>query len=145
MRIIATAFQLPMKFFRFLIALCSIPILLAAETPVRVPLSEAQEKLRGELANKVQISEKKNAAACAEADGWLFFGAEFRLLSLGRFWGDEAPKVSRSHKPESAGMGATHVEVSAASSPSHAGREVAADGAHLQAREVMLWQDKSQK
>src|SRR5438034_68457 len=58
MRIIATAFQLPMKFFRFLIALCSIPILLAAETPVRVPLSEAQEKLRGELANKVQISEK---------------------------------------------------------------------------------------
>jgi hypothetical protein len=100
MRIIATAFQLPMKFFRFLIPLCSIPVLLAAETPVRVPLSEAQEKLRGELANKVQISEKKNAAACAEADGWLFFAAEFRLLSLGRFWGDEAPKVSRSHKPE---------------------------------------------
>jgi SGNH hydrolase-like domain, acetyltransferase AlgX len=100
MRIIATAFQLPMKFFRFLIPLCSIPVLLAAETPVRVPLSEAQEKLRGELASKVQISEKKNAAACAEADGWLFFAAEFRLLSMGRFWGDEAPKVSRSHKFE---------------------------------------------
>ena len=28
------------------------------------------------------------------------FRGEFRLLSLGRFWGDEAPKVSRSRKPE---------------------------------------------
>jgi hypothetical protein len=100
MRIIATGFQLLMKFFRFLILLCSIPAFLAAEAPVQVPLSESQQKLRDELASKVQISERKNAAACAEADGWLFFAAEFRLLSLGRFWGDEAPKVSRSHKPE---------------------------------------------
>jgi hypothetical protein len=100
MRIIATGFQLPMKFFRLLILLSFVPSLLAAETPVQIPLSEAQQKLRGELATKVQSSEKKNGAACAEADGWLFFTAEFRLLSLGRFWGDEAPKVSRSHKPE---------------------------------------------
>jgi hypothetical protein len=89
-----------MNFFRLLILLCSIPVLLAAETPLPVSLSEAQQKLRSELASKVQSSEKKNAAACAEADGWLFFAAEFRLLSLGRFWGDEAAKVSRSHKPE---------------------------------------------
>jgi alginate O-acetyltransferase complex protein AlgJ len=100
MRIIATGFQLPMKFLRLLIFLCSIPAFLSAETPVQVSLSESQQKLRGELASKMQSSEKKNAAACAEADGWLFFTAEFRLLSLGRFWGDEAPKVSRSHKPE---------------------------------------------
>jgi hypothetical protein len=89
-----------MKFFRLLILLGSIPSFVAAETPVQVPLSEAQQKLRGELASKVQGAEKKNAAACAEADGWLFFAAEFRLLSLGRFWGDEAPKMNRSHKPE---------------------------------------------
>ena len=100
MRIIATGFQLLMKFFRLPILLCSIPAFLAAETPVQVPLSEAQQKLRGELARQVQSSEKKNAAACAEADGWLFFAAEFRLLSLERFWGDEAPKVNRSHKPD---------------------------------------------
>jgi SGNH hydrolase-like domain, acetyltransferase AlgX len=100
MRIIATGFQLPMKFFALLIFICSIPAFLSAETPVQVLLSESQQKLRGELASKVQSSEKKNAAACAEADGWLFFTAEFRLLSLGRFWGDEALKVSRSHKPE---------------------------------------------
>jgi alginate O-acetyltransferase complex protein AlgJ len=100
MRIIATGFQLLMKTFCLLILLSSIPALLAAEGPVQIPLSEAQQRLRGELASKVQNSEKKNAAACAEAAGWLFFAAEFRLLSLGRFWGDEAPKVSRSHKPE---------------------------------------------
>jgi hypothetical protein len=100
MRIIATGFQLLMKLFRVLISLCSIPALLAAETSVQVSLSEAQQKLRSEFAGRAQSSEKKNAAACAEADGWLFFAAEFRLLSLGRFWGDEAPKVSRAHKPE---------------------------------------------
>jgi len=100
MRIIATGFLLPMKFFHFLILLWSVPAFLWAETPVQVSLSEAQRQLRGELATKVQISEGKNAAACAEANGWLFFAAEFRLLSLDRFWGDEAPKVSRSHKPQ---------------------------------------------
>jgi hypothetical protein len=100
MRIIATAFQHIMKKFLFLISICALPIFLAAETPVQVALSEAQQKLRGELTAKVQLSEKKNAAACPEADGWLFFAAEFRLLSLGRFWGEEAQKVSRSHKPD---------------------------------------------
>jgi alginate O-acetyltransferase complex protein AlgJ len=100
MRIIATGFQLPMKIFRLLIFLCSIPLLRAAETPAQIPFSEAQQKLRGEFATKVQGSEKKNAAACAGADGWLFFTAELRFLSLGPFWSDEAPKVSRSHKPD---------------------------------------------
>jgi hypothetical protein len=33
-------------------------------------------------------------------DGWLFFGGELRLLSLGKFWGSEAAKVSRAHKPD---------------------------------------------
>ncbi|MEY2564122.1 MAG: alginate O-acetyltransferase complex protein AlgJ [Verrucomicrobiota bacterium] len=89
-----------MKIFRFLIFICAISAALAAGTAVQVPLSEAQQKLRAELAGKVQVSEKKNAAACAEADGWLFFAAEFRLLSLGTFWGDAAAKVSRSHKPD---------------------------------------------
>lgn len=100
MRIIATGFQFPMKIFRLLILLGLIPGFLWAETPVEVPLSQAQQKLRGEFASKVQNSEKKNAAACAAAEGWLFFKAEFDLLSLGPFWGDAAAKVSRSHKAE---------------------------------------------
>ncbi|MEY2495889.1 MAG: alginate O-acetyltransferase complex protein AlgJ [Verrucomicrobiota bacterium] len=89
-----------MKFFRIAILLSAPLAFLTAETSEPVSLSDAQQKLRGELASKVQSSEKKKAAACAEADGWLFFAAEFRLLSLGRFWGDDAPKVSRSHKPD---------------------------------------------
>jgi acetyltransferase AlgX (SGNH hydrolase-like protein) len=89
-----------MKTFCLLALLSSIAVLVAAEAPAQVPLSEGQQRLRADLAAKVLSSEKKGAAACAEADGWLFFAAEFRLLSLGRFWGDEAPKVSRSHKPE---------------------------------------------
>ncbi|HWM23315.1 MAG TPA: hypothetical protein VNP98_00700 [Chthoniobacterales bacterium] len=87
-----------MKFFRLLLLLGWLPAVLWAETALS--LSESQQKFRTELANRVQVSERKNAAACAEADGWLFFAAEFRLLSLGRFWGEEAPKVSRSHKPD---------------------------------------------
>jgi hypothetical protein len=99
MRIIATDFQLLMKFFRLLLLPGLIPSLLLAETAGQIPLSEAQQKLRGEFTSKVQSAEKKNAAA-TEADGWLFFAAELRFLSLGRFWGDEAPKVSRAHKPD---------------------------------------------
>ena len=87
-----------MKFFRLLLLLGSLPAFLLAETPLS--LLESQEKFRGELATRVQVSEKKGAAVCAETDGWLFLAAEFRFLSLGRFWGDEAPKVSRSRKPD---------------------------------------------
>lgn len=98
MRIIATGFQLLMKFFRLLILPGLLPAFVLAETPIS--FSDSQEKFRHELAARVQVSERKGAAACAEADGWLFFAAEFRLLSLDRFWGDEAPKVSRSRKPD---------------------------------------------
>ncbi len=88
-----------MKSFRLLLLPWLIPSLLLAEFPVQHPLSEAQQKLRGEFTSRVQSAEKKNAAA-TEAEGWLFFAAELRFLSLGRFWGDEAPKVSHSHKPD---------------------------------------------
>ena len=100
MRFIATGFQLLMKTFCVLVLLFLIPGFLTAAEPVQISLSEAQQKLRGELASKVQSSEKKNGAVCAEPEGWLFFAAEFRLLSLGRFSGEEASKVSRAHKPE---------------------------------------------
>jgi alginate O-acetyltransferase complex protein AlgJ len=73
---------------------------LAGALPAQTPLSDAQQKFAAELASTVANLEKKNAAAGAGADGWLFFGGELRLLSLGRFWGDDAAKVSRAHKPE---------------------------------------------
>lgn len=85
-----------MRFFCTL----SLLVVLARALPAETPLSESQQKFAAELAATVQNLEKKNAAAGAGVDGWLFFGGELRLLSLGRFWGDEAAKVSRAHKPE---------------------------------------------
>lgn len=64
------------------------------------PLSDAQQKFTSELATTFQNLEKKNAAAGAGVDGWLFFAGELRLLSLGRFWGVDAARVSRAHKPD---------------------------------------------
>jgi hypothetical protein len=85
-----------MRFFCTFFLLVALTGALSAQTP----LSEAQQKFAAELAATVTNLEKKNAAAGAGVDGWLFFGGELRLLSLGRFWGDEAAKVSRAHKPE---------------------------------------------
>jgi alginate O-acetyltransferase complex protein AlgJ len=64
------------------------------------PVSDAHQKFAAHLASTFETLEKKKAAAGAGVDGWLFFAAEFRLLALGRFWGDEAPRVSRAHKPD---------------------------------------------
>jgi alginate O-acetyltransferase complex protein AlgJ len=75
-------------------------VALARALPGQTPLSEPQQKFAAELASTFQHLEKKNAVAVAGVDGWLFFGGELRLLSLGRFWGEEAAKVSRAHKPE---------------------------------------------
>jgi hypothetical protein len=85
-----------MRFFRTFLSLAVLARALSAQTP---PL-DAQQKFAAELANTFQNLDKKNAAAGAGVDGWLFFGGELRLLSLGRFWGDDAAKVSRAHKPE---------------------------------------------
>src|SRR5437868_4065427 len=60
----------------------------------------AAQDFAASLAKTVQDLEQKKAAAVAGIDGWLFFGGELRLLSLGKFWGNEALKVSRAHKPD---------------------------------------------
>ena len=85
-----------MRFFATLFLLAANVGVLSAETPQ----SEVQQKFAAELAAIVANLEKKNAAAGAGVDAWLFFGGELRLLSLGRFWGEDAAKVSRAHKPE---------------------------------------------
>jgi len=60
----------------------------------------AAQDFAAELAKTVQKLEQNKAAAVAGSDGWLFFGGELRLLSLSRFWGNDAAKVSRAHKPD---------------------------------------------
>src|SRR3981081_3183996 len=100
MRNIATGFQSRMKFFCAFLLLCSCATRLVAENPAPLSLSEAQQKFSQELATVFQTLEKKNAAAGAGADGWLFFAGELRLLSLGRFLGDEGRKIRRAQQTE---------------------------------------------
>src|SRR6185295_9482990 len=84
---------------RFLCALLLL-VIAASSLPGQTPLSDAQQKFASQLATTFQNLEAKKAAAGAGADGWLFFGGELRLLSLGRFWGADAAKTSRAHKPD---------------------------------------------
>src|SRR5436190_18137817 len=85
-----------MRFFGTLFLLIATCAFLAAETA----LSDAQQKFAAEIGAIFQSLEKQKAAAGPGTDGWLFFTGELRLLSVGRFWGDDAVKVSRAHKPE---------------------------------------------
>jgi alginate O-acetyltransferase complex protein AlgJ len=85
-----------MRFFCTVLLSSALAGSLAGQTA----LTDAQQKFTSELATTVQNLEKRKAAAGAGEGGWLFFAGELRLLSLGRFWGDEAAKVSRARKPE---------------------------------------------
>lgn len=65
-------------------------------------LSESQQKFLNELATKSRSAQSENAAVIAGVDGWLFLSSDIRFLSAGQFWGADAAKASRAHKPESA-------------------------------------------
>jgi hypothetical protein len=66
------------------------------------PLSESQQKFVNELAAKSRSAQSESAAVIAGVDGWFFLSSDIRFLSVGQFWGADATKVSRAHKPESA-------------------------------------------
>jgi alginate O-acetyltransferase complex protein AlgJ len=53
-----------------------------------------------DLSAQSQKAEKAGQSAIAGADGWLFFTPELRALTVGKFWAEQAPKVSRSSKPQ---------------------------------------------
>ena len=55
---------------------------------------------RAEFGAKFAVAEKAKAAVVEGSDGWLFLASELRMLSLDRFWGDAAAKVSRAPKPD---------------------------------------------
>jgi SGNH hydrolase-like domain, acetyltransferase AlgX len=67
-----------------------------------IPLSDSQQKFVNELAAKSRSAESNGAAVIPGADGWFFLSSDIRFLSVGQFWGADAAKVSRAHKPESA-------------------------------------------
>jgi hypothetical protein len=65
-------------------------------------LTANQQKFSDEIGRKFQTSEKLGTGAVAGEDGWLFLTADLRFLSVGKFWGEDAMKVSRASKHGSA-------------------------------------------
>ena len=89
---------------RLFYTLAAVILASTASNVLGVPpeLTGKQQKLAAEFAAKFEALEKQNAHAISGSDGWLFLAADLRFLSVGRFWGDVAPKVSRAQKPEQA-------------------------------------------
>ena len=86
--------------FVFQSSLFGLALLGVGAAPARA--QDAGEKFRAALAAKVQTLDKANAGAVAGTDGWYFVTSELRILSVGKFWGPDAAKVSRAPKPEQA-------------------------------------------
>src|SRR4029077_149993 len=86
-------------FYAAILGCLAVPRTLAGDLG---PLSESQQKFVNDLAAKSRAAESENAAVIAGVDGWFFLSSDIRLLSVGQFWGADAAKVSRAHKPESA-------------------------------------------
>ena len=91
-----------MRVFCALALLCSLASNLTAADSSDAPLPDAEQKFRAAIAEKFQAAEKSNVHVIKGVEGWLFVPAELRFLSAGRFWGNDAVKVSRSTKPEEA-------------------------------------------
>ncbi len=89
-----------MRLLSPLLLFVGVGLLFATAEPAN--LTAWQQKFRAELAAKVQALEKANSVATTGADGWLFLRAELRFLTLEKFWGDEAAKVSLAGKADSA-------------------------------------------
>ena len=100
-RTVGEAVSFPHNLFLYAAILTSlaIPNIFAGDS---IPLSDSQQKFVNELAAKLRSAESKGAAVIPGVDGWFFLSSDIRFLSVGQFWGADAAKVSRAHKPESA-------------------------------------------
>ena len=100
-RTVGEAVSFPHNLFLYAAILTSLSIanIFAGDS---IPLSDSQQKFVNELAAKLRSAESKSAAVIPGVDGWFFLSSDIRFLSVGQFWGADAAKVSRAHKPESA-------------------------------------------
>lgn len=62
--------------------------------------ADTVRKVIDQFASLALSAEQKEAITVPGREGWMFFGPELRFLSVGRFWGREAAKVSRATRPE---------------------------------------------
>jgi SGNH hydrolase-like domain, acetyltransferase AlgX len=81
-------------------AFCCLWLVAASVAPAQIGSSEAARKFRHALRAKLEMAEKENAQVLPGVDGWLFLAGAVRFLAAEKFWGGEAPQVSRSRKPQ---------------------------------------------
>ena len=100
-RTVGEAISFPHNLFLYaaILTSLSIPNIFAGDS---ILLSDSQQKFVNDLAAKLRSAESKGAAVIPGVDGWFFLSSDIRFLSVGQFWGADAAKVSRAHKPESA-------------------------------------------
>ena len=63
---------------------------------------EAVSRFRDATVALTAEAERDGVSVIPGVDGWRFFAPEVRHLSVGRFWGDAAPRVSRARNADAA-------------------------------------------
>lgn len=81
------------------IAFCFLAFSASADSGAGI-LSEAQQRFRNVLADRVHELERTNTPVLAGEHGWFCLTANLRLLAAEKFWGDAASKISRSRNPK---------------------------------------------
>ena len=71
----------------------------ALSTPVSVADEKTVAAFRADLAAKFKAADEKHDSVVLGKDGWMFFAPELRSVSVGKFWGEDAAKVSRAVNP----------------------------------------------
>ena len=64
------------------------------------PAGDLAKVFAADCAAKAAAAEAAGSISVVGKDGWLFLAAELHHLGAGRFWGEDARKVSRATKPE---------------------------------------------
>ena len=73
-----------------------------AGAPADVGTNDLARAFAAECAAKAAAAEAAGVIAVTGKEGWLFLAAELHHLGAGRFWGEDASKVSRATKAECA-------------------------------------------
>jgi alginate O-acetyltransferase complex protein AlgJ len=85
-----------------LVALVALGLAPASLPQSRADDAQAESAFHAEIRAQAALAEKEGRSAIAGAEGWIFFVAELRALSVGPFWAKHATAVSRATDPQNA-------------------------------------------
>lgn len=74
---------------------------LGADTGL-IRVSARQQEFSSAIGQEFEALKKENSQVLIRPDGWLFFAPELRLLSVGKFWGEQATAAAPSRKADEA-------------------------------------------